>query len=221
MAHYALPDHLSLCRSGDRLVFLDVDRDRYFSLPDPLDQALDAHLHGQPVPAPAMRRLVERGILIESEGPAVDARPAIPPVQRSAMEAPPLDTPLRLADLAEVSALVIGTRIALKRRPLRRLLDGLSRQRPGPTSVTEDLEPRLIRAVDTFRRARLFAPVPMRCLLDSIAMTRYLRRRDLHAHVVFGVASDPFSAHCWVQAGDIVLNDTAGNVTSHTPIRVV
>jgi len=38
---------------------------------------------------------------------------------------------------------------------------------------------------------------------------------------VFGVKLNPFSAHCWVQAGDIVLNDAIDHVTIHTPILVV
>ena len=59
------------------------------------------------------------------------------------------------------------------------------------------------------------------CLLDSIALVRFLARRGLYAQLVFGVTDDPFSAHCWVQAGDLVLNDTVGDVSAHTPIRVI
>jgi Transglutaminase-like superfamily len=38
---------------------------------------------------------------------------------------------------------------------------------------------------------------------------------------VFGVNADPFEAHCWVQAGSVVLNDTLGRVSSFTPIMSV
>ncbi|HCY01912.1 MAG TPA: lasso peptide biosynthesis B2 protein, partial [Erythrobacter sp.] len=33
--------------------------------------------------------------------------------------------------------------------------------------------------------------------------------------------SDPFGAHCWVQHGEAVLNDTAEEVLRYTPILVV
>jgi hypothetical protein len=38
---------------------------------------------------------------------------------------------------------------------------------------------------------------------------------------VFGVNADPFEAHCWVQAGNVVLNDTVAWVSGFTPIMVV
>lgn len=52
-------------------------------------------------------------------------------------------------------------------------------------------------------------------------MIIFLARRRLHASIVFGVTGDPFGAHCWVQTSDLVLSDTLGNATGHTPIRVV
>lgn len=64
-------------------------------------------------------------------------------------------------------------------------------------------------------------PVETRCLLDSIAIVKFLARRHFHANIVIGVTGDPFSAHCWAQIHDMVLNDTIGNVRSFTPIRVI
>ncbi|WP_258078244.1 lasso peptide biosynthesis B2 protein [Xanthomonas arboricola] len=119
---------------------------------------------------------------------------------------------------------MLSTRLALKRNPLGRVLGSLSAAAQGrgmqQRSLAE-LEQRLTDAASVFRRARVWVPVEMRCLLDSVALARFLRRRQLDAQVVFGVALDPFSAHCWVQTGDLVLNDTVGNVHAHTPIRVV
>ena len=43
----------------------------------------------------------------------------------------------------------------------------------------------------------------------------------MHANLVFGVTGDPFSAHCWVQVDELVLNDTLGNANAYTPIRTV
>jgi hypothetical protein len=35
------------------------------------------------------------------------------------------------------------------------------------------------------------------------------------------VQTRPFAAHCWVQHGDIVCNDTVEHVSGYTPIMVV
>ncbi len=72
-----------------------------------------------------------------------------------------------------------------------------------------------------FRLARPYIPIKPNCLLDSLALAKFLARRNLYADVVFGVTSDPFSAHCWLQTGTVVVNDSVGNVDTYTPIRVI
>lgn len=225
MILYVLRDDLSCCRVGGRLVFLDVGSDRYFHLPYPMEQALAAYLDGVGCPDADITKLVERTILVEQAGTAIGARPSIKAAARSAVEASLAPRNLRVSELIEVFSIVLTTRIKLKISTLKSILDGLAADRNIQTRRTKPLaelsEHRLADAAAVFRRARLYVPIEMRCLLDSIAMARFLLRRRIHAHVVFGIALDPFSAHCWVQADDLVLNDTVGNVNSHTPIRVV
>jgi hypothetical protein len=96
-----------------------------------------------------------------------------------------------------------------------------SKQQPPAPISDRAVEQLLLEASGEFRFARAYTPVETRCLLDSLAMVKFLARRKLHASIVFGVTSDPFSAHCWVQAGDLVLNDTVGHANAHTPIRVI
>ncbi|WP_434213483.1 lasso peptide biosynthesis B2 protein [[Pseudomonas] boreopolis] len=57
--------------------------------------------------------------------------------------------------------------------------------------------------------------------MDSLSLLRFLSRRELPANIVFGVTLAPFAAHCWVQAGDIVLNETLSDANAHTPIRMI
>ncbi|WOB50701.1 lasso peptide biosynthesis B2 protein [Xanthomonas hydrangeae] len=224
MRRYMLRDDLSFCRIGERLVFLDVGNDRYFRLPSAQEHSLLAYLAQDPVSELEIDDLVERGLLVERSQATAGPQPSVIPVARSAMEMSiPAQRP-HLSDKLEVLALVLSTRLVLKRSPLSRVLGSLSagaqRKRAQQSSVAP-LEQRLTDAASVFRHARVWVPVEMRCLLDSVALARFLRRRQLDARIVFGVALDPFSAHCWVQAGDLVLNDTVGNVHAHTPIRVV
>ncbi|MCE4372551.1 lasso peptide biosynthesis B2 protein [Xanthomonas hortorum] len=224
MHNHTLRDDLSFCRIGEQLVFLDIGTDRYFRLPGALEHTMLAYLAQDPVSELEISSLVERGLLVERSQSTAGPQPSVMPVARSAMETPiPARRP-QLFELLEVLALVLSTRLALKRTPLSKILGSLSagaQRRRAQQSSVAGLEQRLTDAASVFRHARVCVPVEMRCLLDSVALARFLHRRQLDARIVFGVALDPFSAHCWVQAGDLVLNDTVGNVHAHTPIRVV
>jgi len=225
MTRYVLRDDLSYCRIDGRLVFLDIGNDRYFQLPQSMAQTLTAYLDGAECAQPAISALVERALLVERKDAAIGRPPNIEPAVRSVVEAPQPLMRLRAVELIEVSAIVLRTRTALKLSTLKRTLATLAADRHLRTTHAEPpsylSESRLTDATAIFRRARIYVPIEMRCLLDTIAMTRFLLKRGIHAHIVFGIALDPFSAHCWVQVGDLVLNDTVGNVASHTPIRVV
>jgi hypothetical protein len=60
-----------------------------------------------------------------------------------------------------------------------------------------------------------------RCLFDSLVLIEYLAQFSLHPMWVFGVKTDPFAAHSWVQAGSTVLNDNVNHVREYTPIMYV
>ena len=59
------------------------------------------------------------------------------------------------------------------------------------------------------------------CLFDALALSEFLAGYGIHPHWVFGVQARPFAAHCWLQLGGTVLNDTVDHVKRYTPIMVV
>ncbi|NJO12382.1 MAG: lasso peptide biosynthesis B2 protein [Gammaproteobacteria bacterium] len=59
------------------------------------------------------------------------------------------------------------------------------------------------------------------CLLDCLVCIEFLATRGYYPAWVFGVRTAPFQAHCWVQLGGLVLNDTVEHVRGFTPILVV
>ena len=73
-------------------------------------------------------------------------------------------------------------------------------------------------------QARLFnavlpwSPVQGACLFQATLLLEFLAARGLAADWVFGVRTWPFSAHCWVQAGGAVLNDTVERVAPYRQI---
>lgn len=126
MHRYILRNDLTFCCIGERLVFLDVGNDRYFRLPEALEHSLLAYLAHDPVSDLEINDLVERGLLVERAQATAGPQLPVIPVARSAMEMPiPARRP-KLLEKLEVLALVLSTRLALKRNPLGRVLGSLS-----------------------------------------------------------------------------------------------
>ncbi|TMN24202.1 lasso peptide biosynthesis B2 protein [Pseudoxanthomonas sp. X-1] len=224
---YRLRDDLSYCYVDGGLIFQDVDQDRYFRLSDDMEQALIALLESDGSAEADVRPLVEANILANGQPePRHQARLALECPRRSLVEGRSSSRRIPLSTLIESFAIVCATQWQLKRRRLKHVLDALVAYRREHASSSDTVandarQLGLTEAVEDFRRSRRYVPVDPICLLDSLAMTRFLAKRGLHANIVFGVTSNPFSAHCWVQAGDLALNDTVGHTSAFVQIRVV
>jgi hypothetical protein len=225
--HYRLREDLSCCDVDGHLIFLDVAQDRYFKLSDALEKAMRRFQAYEDVAPTLVESLVAAQILVETSNPeARAARVNIRHPTCSALEQPIAAAGQRI-DMAiafEVMAIVWLTRRQLKARAFKTNLDKASAYRDRKTSASEDATPdaakgRLLQASGQFARARRYVPIEPTCLLDSLSLLRFLSRRKLFANIVFGVAPEPFAAHCWVQAGDMVLNETLSDANAHTPIR--
>lgn len=225
--HYRLRDGLSCCQVDGSLVFLDLDADRYFRLSGPLETTVISCLRGEEQFETDVFGLLQRNILIPMpEDVRWEPAPAIVVPIRSALEHASTPASVHAFAMLDVAATVCLTRIQLKIRPLRRIISALSayrhRKTTGiPLSQAPSREAHLLACSAAFRQARSYVPIETSCLLDAVAMVRFLARRQVPAELVFGITHNPFAAHCWVQAGDWVLNDTLGNVMAHTPIRKV
>lgn len=64
-------------------------------------------------------------------------------------------------------------------------------------------------------------PVRSQCLHRSAVLMAFLGRKRLRATWVFGVRTWPFRAHCWVQIGDVCLNDDFERLRPYTPILAI
>lgn len=122
--------------------------------------------------------------------------------------------PPRLADIASILRAIGDVVTGYRNQPLTRIL------RPVADVPAAVVDARLLAAVDAFHRWIPYAPLPGKCLVRSFVLKRFLARAGLGADWVFGVATWPFRAHCWLQAGDVVLDDTVEHVAGYTPILV-
>jgi hypothetical protein len=239
MARYALADHVFVCVNGEHLVLLDLKEDRYWALEASKTAGLGTLVGGWPVkptdstagaesPDPETAEAIEvlrgRGLLTNGVPPGKDATPvaATIPARELAAEGDPAAGRGCSTWLGFFVASATA-KIVLRTSPFERVIRRVKRRKTlvGPTAGQFDVE-RARKLVEAFTRYRVFLfSSKNECLYDSLALLEYLARYGIYADWVFGVQTRPFAAHCWVQHGDIVFNDTVEHVSGYTPIMVV
>ena len=239
MARYALADHVFVCLNGEHLVLLDLKEDRYWALEAAQTAGLGVLVDGWPVGAPAgaqstdspspettaaIEVLLGRGLLVQSIPPGKAATPvtATLPMRDLIYETDVSSGP-RLGSWFTFLTASAFAKLALRTWPFERVIRR-ARQRKellGPKASPLDAE-RARKLVEAFARYRVFLfSSKDECLYDSSALLEFLARYGIYPDWVFGVQTRPFAAHCWVQHGDIVFNDTVEHVRGYTPIMVV
>jgi len=238
MARYALAGHVFVCVNGEHLVLLDVKEDRYWALEAAQTSGLGSLVGGWPVksadaadaetPTPETEAAIEvlrgRGLLTDSVPPGKDATPvsATPPQKELITDSEPAVGGSGGSWWSFFSACAFA-KIAMRTWAFERVINRVRQRkaRMAPTAAPLDTE-RARRLVQAFVHYRVFLfSSRNECLYDSFALLEYLARHGIYADWVFGVQTRPFAAHCWVQYGDIVFNDTVEHVSGYTPIMVV
>lgn len=79
----------------------------------------------------------------------------------------------------------------------------------------------LEQAASLFKLGSLLATPLDHCLPRSVWAAHCLLDRGILPDLIFGVRLNPFSAHCWVQCGETVMNDRLDDVRNYTPILVL
>lgn len=211
---YRLRDGVRFCICSERAVFLDLPADRYFCLPESIDQAFGRWRDGQADAQSSLDRLIELGVLVEAEAPPAAAHPAHIPRPARDLNG---ETSTNLFWILWAASEQLLARRRLRRSPFGALmlaLEGLASRSPG---VERRAHARIAAA---FAGSRLLLHSHDNCLSHSLAFHRACRRLRIDASLVIGVRLDPFSAHCWVQCADLVLNDSVERVRHYTPIMV-
>jgi hypothetical protein len=100
-----------------------------------------------------------------------------------------------------------------RRQPFGRLLPDWEGAAPPPDAG-------LLADLAAFRRMAPWLPLDGLCLYRSHLLWSYLTALGHRANWMFGVRTWPFRAHCWLQAGDVALDDEAERVSAYHPIMV-
>lgn len=194
------------CQIDGTLIFLDIARDRYCQLAD-----LENH------------NMLDQ---LQQSGFAAWHQPACLPRPSAFIEAKRTSDAIGKGafNLAEVArALWVQRRVErrLKARgfgPTLCHLCQILNSRHTEMPVSADAAQRVISAFD---QAGLIRTAADRCLPRSIALAICLASRGVRVQLIIGVKIAPFGAHCWVQAGEEVLNETVEEVLRYYPILAI
>lgn len=238
---YHLADHAFMCMADDHLVFLDLRCNKYLCLgrkhTEALMRLLEGRLiekmHSTGIPirdcgeldaSAAVQALLKQGLLVRSdECRNLRIRAPIVMPSTSIFEAiydhAPRITAIDTWHFFTSSAIAttdlrFGSIDRAARRISRRKADHAMADVPPDRCTIKEL-------LQAFCRLRPYYPRRYLCLFDSLALLHFLARYSIFPEWIYGVKLEPFAAHCWVQTGDVVVNDIIDRVRDYTPIMSV
>jgi hypothetical protein len=234
-----LERNIFACPTKRHWVFLDLYRDKYLCLNRTEFDSLGIRFHGlaqvredftgvtptSPSELVSLaNELIKAGILTADPGHSKEVTP-VDVLAPSLVLQPPLRPLTNTQLIGGLPAFLFAcwkADRALRHNPIHKTIGDLIRrkQRARPTDM-RDGSLDISRSISVFNSLRLLYPRPYLCLFDSLALFEMLSLYGDFPTLVFGVTTDPFNAHCWLQIESTVLNDSISTVRAYTPIMRV
>ena len=224
------------CVAAGEGIFLDLRRDTYSCVPVPdnvvgsrgcLSEAALVTAF-----APFRQELLDEGLLSETpvggrefgafQGIRRPSAHMLEPVDARAFGTCRGENAARLVP-SDFIAFQLACRRAgslLRQRHIREIVQDV-RDRKAAAGTPENDRAGLARQTAIFRVLRPWSPRQYNCLYEALALLEFLARRDLFPTWVFGVQAKPFGAHCWIQEGGDILNETTEYAGQFIPIMAV
>lgn len=214
---WTLAPGVSFCRVGEKLIFLDLNRDRYVALGNGIRSAFDRLMSGEPNDSDSMTGLIATGLIdrcdCETKLEAVSAN-----VPTSDLSALPMERPGFQMTIAAFRHLY-WARGAMQSGRLAKTVSALKYSKLHRD--VSDNEQGLVDLAAAYAMARLLVPLTPKCLIDSLALFRLLVAQNMSPNLIFGVRLTPFAAHCWLQSSTVVLTGSAEDARNFTPIMLI
>ena len=213
---WTLATGTGFCEVGGELVFLDLARDKYFSLRGADRAAFDRLRAGEPNDSEAMMRLERTGLIMPSRT-STSIGPTEIDVPEDDLMATEGRTGLRM--IATAACALRWARRAMRPEHISATVVRLSERKravgvPGAEAAA-------VSVAAAYAASRWLNPIPPRCLIDALALDHILLARGIVTSLVFGVRMSPFNAHCWLQTPETILTGSAAEARNFTPILVV
>jgi hypothetical protein len=238
-AELCLASHVRACAHDGQVILLDLRRSRYLGVSGTRSAALASVVSGWPhakgsfqsaasLPGPDIEALaaplLRQGLLTRTPAVAQAAAGVTLPEATRSLNAEDFVGSVsvgatRFVRFVRCSASAsLSLRVLSLQRIARRIAS--LRAQHGAKAVSPTSQP-LRDAVAAYLRLRpLMLTAHDRCLHDSLTLLAFLGAEGWRPNWVIGVTTQPFRAHAWVQAGDLVLSDLHENVRRYTPILV-
>ncbi|RIV92739.1 lasso peptide biosynthesis B2 protein [Aurantiacibacter xanthus] len=218
---WRLAEHVSFCWVDGQAVFLDLSRDRYFALPRSVNCAFRQWSEQSDASTAMPETLIKNELVVPAgQDDPGNVQPCALPAPTEALALLDSRDRFRVTRAVEAALILAWMRRQVRRTPLRTLVAEASRRNAGGKQFASRVS--VTDLAEEFARIRAWFPKHQTsCLPDSLALSMFLGRYGHAITLAFGVTVHPFGAHCWVQTGTTLLNDTLDHVVRYTPIRVI
>lgn len=210
---YRLNRHVRGCIDCEHVVFLDLRRNRYWSVPLRSAPRIDGLTPVEHEGRGKTNRLLLLDLIEPSITPSLALQITRSPAPESRIEPQTDIRPSTREQLSFWFACASASR-ALGAKRLDRTLEGLKwrKQHARP--------PRLApaRLVGIFEGLRPWYPHRRICLFDALALMYFALANGLRPDLVLGVRTAPFAAHCWIEIDERLAGDLSDHCASFTPI---
>lgn len=220
-----VPEHIHFCFAAETCVFLDLARNQYFALDSESSnwfrEALTTDKPRDPGGPAFANELLSSGLLEVREGSApISVHSSIPKAMRTLVDPDAECIPRAKPSSIFLFIVALTKALVLSRfRCLHQLVRRVDRRRTARAQGCRLTSEQLLELVVAFQYlCPFFYSRRDHCFFDSIVFVEYLAMHDVFPEWIFGVATQPFSAHCWLQLGNVVLNDRLARTRVYTPI---
>jgi hypothetical protein len=238
LVNYFFRSHIFPCTIGNHCIILDLKRDQYLFTDARRLSALGPYLHGLEQstwtavegsndPAPNVisfaEDLMALGILTTDPASGKTAHPLLLPKPAHTLRT----TASKIARWPMIRFIHFWSAASaansrLKHESIESIVRTVQRRKQSASVTSAPFDFRKARVLlAQFDALRPFFPRKYLCLFDSFALLEFLSRFDLYPTWVFAVIPEPFEAHCWLQQGDVVINDDVAEVTKFNPIMAI
>jgi hypothetical protein len=236
VTEYFLSNHVHVGLTGQDVVLLDLRRDEYLTLnqdqssvlfkilPGLFDLTARSGMRDDVSVAEFTATLIHRGLItIDRSSGKVPTQPEVERPDNSLLDESRCLSVPRAGHAASVLAARARTSLTMRLQPLHRVISGIEKRKrthllTPPRRSADELQT-LMNAF-LFVRPFLYTEYN-KCLYDSLMLVNYLAAYDVYPTLVFGVRTDPFEAHAWVQQDRSVLNCAVEHVRAFSPIMAI
>lgn len=244
---YYLTPKTFICLTDGTLVFLDLQNDKYSCLEskytEPVTRLLGLTVPTDTLPDAEKRSSIDIPPMGEEEVPEVIqdlitnglvtrhqhmGKPAeLLQLQKNLREMPGFDIgtspKIRAHHLFHFFKALIIVKSMLRFASMERIIERVRRRREkfeknfGPPDDPASKE--INEAVEIYKILKpLFVTVKDQCLFNAFFLIEFLACYRIFPHWYFGVKLNEFTAHCWVQGGNFIYDDTILNTYRHKSI---